>query len=145
MERQHQLKFCQICKNRRFDLQKGIICGLTDEYATFETDCEEYAVDHDAYEKQKEKDDARRLDKEKELTGGLNAIGIRNGIAAGIIFTAAGLLLLIFDITISGFPGWISTIIFLFGIIVLIKGIKHFRSKESLATRGKSNDELLDF
>ncbi|MCB9189070.1 MAG: hypothetical protein H6599_07285 [Flavobacteriales bacterium] len=145
MERQHQLKFCQICKNRKFDLQRGVVCGLTDDYATFDADCEDYNVDHDAYEKQKEKDDARRLAKEKELTGGLNAIGIRNGIAAGIIITSVGVLWLIIEIVVSGFPSWISAIISLFGIVTLVKGVKHYRSRESLATRGKNNDELLDF
>lgn len=48
MNRAEQLKFCKICSNRKFDFNRGIVCGLTDEPAAFEGTCESYQSDEKA-------------------------------------------------------------------------------------------------
>jgi len=45
MNRENQLKFCRKCTKQKFDLQKGIICGVTDEVASFEDNCELFEMD----------------------------------------------------------------------------------------------------
>jgi hypothetical protein len=43
MKREEHLKFCEICTNKKFDLNKGIICGLTLKIADFEDNCENFS------------------------------------------------------------------------------------------------------
>ena len=45
MTREEQLVFCKKCQNRKFDMQKGIICGLTMEKATFQDQCPDFKLD----------------------------------------------------------------------------------------------------
>jgi len=45
MTRDQHLEFCSRCTNRKFDSDKGIICGLTNDIATFETSCNDYKLD----------------------------------------------------------------------------------------------------
>lgn len=42
MTREEQLAYCKICKNKGFDAQKGIICKLTNEQATFVDKCPDF-------------------------------------------------------------------------------------------------------
>lgn len=37
MTREERLKFCSICQKRQMDMQRGLVCSLTNEYATFVT------------------------------------------------------------------------------------------------------------
>ena len=45
MTRQEHLKFCKVCTHQKKDLDKGIICGLTDKIADFEDSCTSYIED----------------------------------------------------------------------------------------------------
>jgi len=45
MTRDQHLEFCGRCSNRKFDSDKGIICGLTNEVAAFQNTCDHYEVD----------------------------------------------------------------------------------------------------
>ena len=45
MTREEQLKFCKACKNQKFDVNQGIICGLTNERADFSGFCSSYVED----------------------------------------------------------------------------------------------------
>lgn len=45
MTREEQLKHCKICKNQKFDMNKGIICSLTDQLADFEGTCDSFNED----------------------------------------------------------------------------------------------------
>ena len=40
MERKERLKFCRICKEQKFDMIQGIICGRTNLPADFEVSCD---------------------------------------------------------------------------------------------------------
>lgn len=45
MTRTEQLRFCKVCKHQQFNLQQGIICGLTQQPADFETQCANFEDD----------------------------------------------------------------------------------------------------
>ncbi|QNM84628.1 hypothetical protein H9W90_10510 [Polaribacter pectinis] len=50
MKREEHLEFCKICRNREFDFHKGLLCGLTNELANFENNCETFEKDNEAEE-----------------------------------------------------------------------------------------------
>ena len=45
MERRDQVKICQQCKLRKMNFSRGLLCGLTDEFADFEGSCESFEKD----------------------------------------------------------------------------------------------------
>ncbi len=47
MERSEQLNFCKICLNKKRDFKRGLVCNLTDQPASFETECAEFKRDYD--------------------------------------------------------------------------------------------------
>lgn len=42
MNREYHLKFCKACYNKKFDMNQGIICGLTNQIADFDDTCTSY-------------------------------------------------------------------------------------------------------
>lgn len=60
MQREDQLKFCKVCTKQKFDINSGIVCGLTNEPAAFEESCESFQVDP----KLKAQNDLRAIEKE---------------------------------------------------------------------------------
>lgn len=52
MDRAEYLKICKRCSNRKYDLNKGIVCGLTNEIANFDANCSEYKADPEAIKKE---------------------------------------------------------------------------------------------
>ncbi len=42
MTREEHLKFCKTCLNRKTDMHKGLVCGLTNEIADFEGSCQSF-------------------------------------------------------------------------------------------------------
>ncbi len=45
MDRKDQLKICQQCKHRKMDFSRGLLCGLTNEFADFEDSCSSFKED----------------------------------------------------------------------------------------------------
>lgn len=45
MTREEYLEFCTRCKNQKFNSQKGIVCKLNDEIASFENVCPNFVID----------------------------------------------------------------------------------------------------
>ena len=45
MTRDQHLEFCGRCTNRKFDADRGIVCGLTNDIAAFESTCDNYSID----------------------------------------------------------------------------------------------------
>lgn len=69
MTRQEQLAFCKVCVNQKKDLNRGIICRLTDQIAEFETSCESFERDTVKEEKGKERNTAYALEGEIATQG----------------------------------------------------------------------------
>lgn len=45
MDRAKQLEYCKKCTKQKFDPRQGIICGLTNQKADFESECEHFEID----------------------------------------------------------------------------------------------------
>ncbi len=45
MDRKHQITICKECSHRKFDKNKGLICGLTDDIQSFEVQCDSFSKD----------------------------------------------------------------------------------------------------
>ncbi len=45
MTREEHLRFCKMCLHKKFNVQHGIVCGLTDKIADFEDTCENFRRD----------------------------------------------------------------------------------------------------
>ena len=59
MTREEKIKYCSVCKNRKLDLDRGIICSLTGDIALFDNECENLVVDQEEVARQEsEKDKA---------------------------------------------------------------------------------------
>ena len=110
MTREEHLKFCSICKKRQMDIQRGVVCSLTNEYADFEEKCIDFEVDEDAAVKELVKQ--QKLQKEVRRTGGK--------LTGSNWFLWIGILSIV-NIVL----GFVSNIQFVFGLGVtqLIQGI----------------------
>lgn len=60
----HQLEICKNCMNRKMNLEKGLLCGLTMAKPTFANQCESFLVD----QKMKEFNDSLKDEREEYLT-----------------------------------------------------------------------------
>ena len=56
MTRQERLKICKTCKNRKRDMERGLICAITNDIAVFETKCNDFIIDEDVAKKEKIKE-----------------------------------------------------------------------------------------
>lgn len=50
---EEKIKLCATCKNRKYTLQRGVVCKLTDEKPDFSDSCESYCADEEAISKKK--------------------------------------------------------------------------------------------
>lgn len=90
MDRKYQLVWCKKCENKSFDIKKGIICGLTNEQATFEGTCPDFKEDAKllkakAYSKTIHNSSKNRYPALKTIIDVLNVFGWIIGIITVII------------------------------------------------------------
>ncbi len=45
MNRQERLKFCKVCLHQKNDIDKGILCSITNQQPTFEVECTMFKAD----------------------------------------------------------------------------------------------------
>lgn len=69
MTRAAQLAFCKVCLHQKKDLEQGIICGLTNRIADFETSCESFERDSEKTERLSERNAAFALEGKKATQG----------------------------------------------------------------------------
>lgn len=62
MNRAEQLAFCKVCVNQKKDLERGIVCELTDRIADFEVSCESFQKDEQKDARLRETNAAYALD-----------------------------------------------------------------------------------
>ena len=43
MTRDQHLQFCKKCDNKKLDLERGLVCSLTNEFADFSVSCDNYS------------------------------------------------------------------------------------------------------
>lgn len=51
MTREEQVKICRKCQNREMDAQRGLICKLTGDVATFDGQCPDFVRDEDVVDR----------------------------------------------------------------------------------------------
>lgn len=64
MTRKEIVEYCSLCKNRKMDEEKGLVCALTDDYADFEGECKNFIGDEHEIEiknLQKRQDNSRAI------------------------------------------------------------------------------------
>lgn len=61
------LKFCSVCKNRKMDLKRGLVCSLTDDYADFDPVCENYSQDIEEKRWKSIEKEIDKKDRQKEI------------------------------------------------------------------------------
>lgn len=71
-QRKFHLSFCKICKNRKLNLDNGLICGLTGKLADFENICSDY--EHDQVELEDLKNRFEKRMQEEYPKSGLKGI-----------------------------------------------------------------------
>ena len=92
MTREEQLKFCSVCNHRKMDMKHGMLCGLTNAKADFDTACPNY--DEDAKEKIKNERIEQEYQETLTVSGWLAFflwIGVGGGAVWSVIFTIASL------------------------------------------------------
>lgn len=67
MTREEMLKFCSVCKNRKMDLKRGLVCSLTDDYADFDPVCENYSQDIEEKHRKTVEKEVDKKEREKEI------------------------------------------------------------------------------
>ena len=117
MTREQHLKFCEICVNRRLDLQRGLVCKLTDDLADFEENCPDYQNDHE----EEERLHLQRL----EMAGGIaegDAIDFKKNKANGIWCILLGFFSFFFTLLFSTILVVVPIGLFIYGISMYKKG-----------------------
>ena len=67
MTREEMLKFCSVCRNRKMDLKRGLVCSLTDNYADFDPVCENYSQDIEEKHRKTVEKEVDKKEREKEI------------------------------------------------------------------------------
>ena len=138
MTREERLLQCKQCTNRGFSPQNGIICKITDAIAAFEGRCTDYNEDaNEVASIERTMEYSAVLDQKAE-TGGLNVLGIKSGITAGVIFLVASLIWLCIGLPFGVIFFWpVPLLGFASGITFIVAGV----NKKG---RNKVNPDSLD-
>lgn len=144
MTRAEQLKFCQICRHRKFDPTKGLICTYTGEWANFSNHCSQYSEDETAVRNQAIFEQSRQsINISEDPTFGLEKLGIKNGLLAGILLLSIGITWLLGGLW-YGVLFYYSFILIFFGCIGLIissiNRIKKHKQQQNMV----SYDDIID-
>lgn len=138
MLRKDRLEFCTQCKKRAFHRDKGVVCGLTNEHATFNLSCDDYDPDHELIRKTKERNKVLEEKSLKRETYGLSQFGLKNLIIVGIIVMGLSLTVIVFMLVKFNLISLYPLIFFVLGIITTIKGVKQQNERK------KDKPDVLD-
>ncbi len=129
MNREDRLKYCKICTKRLFISEKGIVCSLTNEHASFNKYCKEFKEDlilKSVLEKQRIENEKEEIEEESL---GLSSLGIKNGVLAGQIAIIGAILWLIIGVIYLDRIFFYPFALIAIGIVAWNKGTKR-RKKE---------------
>lgn len=121
MTRTERLEFCTICLHRKMNVQKGLLCGLTGEYANFDDHCQGFSEDKDKKEQQ--------LKRNLEASGHHNAsnsIDYKKNKQNGAIILIIGILVLMFTfVNIDSFGVYVIPFgAIIYGVRTYNKGVE---------------------
>ncbi len=117
-----QLQYCQICQNRKFSAQQGIVCGLTDAKPSFEQECPDFNIDKAEAERKAAQE--KEIEEQEEMSGGFapEKAGIKKGVTGGIIMMVIAVVWFVVGYQ-AGRIFYYPPVLFLIGLYALIKGI----------------------
>ena len=72
MEMSERIKICSTCKNHKMDINRGIVCNLTDQKPEFGLACESYSENQDTETTPKENIETNERGEGKEMLKGAN-------------------------------------------------------------------------
>jgi hypothetical protein len=144
LSRKEQLKYCKVCENRTFSKREGIICKLTNLKADFEANCDNYTGDQKTINNFNQRHNFKN--RINDFTFGLEIIGVKNGIVAGLIVIGLGFAWAVIGIFRNSLHPY-SLVVIVIGLIATAVGIINvFRRKKRgpLAGEHIESDDLLD-
>lgn len=125
LSREQHLQFCKVCTNRKMDPEKGLVCGLTDEYADFEDSCESFTQDVELMRKnQIKRKEERKEMMQSDFTFGLSRFGIKNGFVAGFLLIVVGTIWLAIGLS-KGLIFWYPLILIVMGVTAIVIAVFH--------------------
>lgn len=144
ISREEQLESCKICKNKKFDFKRGIICAFTNEPADFAFQCAKIDIDIDLKQIEENKKKAQVEDKLEIQTGGLSKYGITNGAIAGFILISLSILWLTLGIVIINRIFVYPIILFFIGIGIIIYHFYNLVKQKRKENQQSKQDDIID-
>ena len=130
MTREEQLKFCSVCKNRKMDMQQGMLCGLTNARAEFEDKCENYL--EDTVKKVKIENEEKEYQASLTVSGWL-AFFLWVGVGLGAVATCVLNIANLFDVGLNVLSKTLFAV-YLAGLVsIAVLTIKAFYKRASNA------------
>ncbi len=122
MTLKEQLRFCQICENRKFSAQQGIVCSLTDAKPTFKENCPDFKIDKAEAERKATQE--REIQEQEEMSGGFapEKAGVKKGVMGGVVMMVIAVVWFVVGYQ-AGRIFYYPPVLFLIGLYALIKGI----------------------
>lgn len=117
-----EIEQCLTCNNKFFRRDKGVVCGLTKEKPGFIGKCKDYSGNEELIEARRLHLETLKNTEESESTGGLNGLGVKDPVMAGIILTVLFFILNIILLSYNRISFWLIALL-IFGVVVLVKGI----------------------
>ncbi|UKN02004.1 hypothetical protein K6119_00550 [Paracrocinitomix mangrovi] len=142
--REQHLESCKICLKRKFIMEKGLVCSLTNEWADFDEDCPDFAIDNVSAKQQENIEAARKEESLSMETGGLHIIGIKNGAVAGFIVLLLGLAWLIGGFVYMNVIFYYPFFIIVAGIALIINYYVNLNRKLKKEALIKKQEDVLD-
>ena len=143
LTRKEYVDYCSVCTKRKFDMKKGQICSLTNEYPEFDSECQERDIDENLLEKQVRFKEQKEKDLIEAKTFGLSKFGIKNQFASGVIVAGGGLTWLIVGLS-QDIIFFYPIILIVIGIVLIIKSISDKIRKSAQELKNKEKDQILD-
>ncbi len=117
-----QLQQCKICTQRKFNPSIGLICGITMEKPSFSGTCEQGELDDTEAIRLKKLQEEAADEEPSEGFFGAEKKGMKKGVLGGIVMMIIAAVWF-FGGLAAGYIFYYPPILFVIGVIALIKGI----------------------
>jgi len=122
-------ELCKQCVNQKFTMEKGMVCSLTNEKASFIETCKDFIEDPVAKRQFEEKKLQTEIYEIEEESLGLSTFGIKNGVIAGKIAIFGAIIWLILGVVYMNRIFFYPFFLIFIGVVAWKKGIKRKRKE----------------
>lgn len=135
MTTKQQLDFCSVCKRRKMDMGKGLVCSLTNEKPAFDPTCPDYLED-EAEARRKKVEEVNENEAKKDITG-WTAFFLFAGIGLGLVISVVSSVVSVVQLGLMNLAS-IYTIIYLclflyVGVSCILAFLRHKPNAVALA------------